>query len=242
MKITFKGSSSGLIRASFKDGADNKCSLSESSAIDQPTIYLGVDDADPQIMNADALRLRLPASGANGWTSYYIPKEVSLTTKMRLTQEMVRELLGPLTYFAEHGKLMPEHASDELVVKTLVKNLPYHDAYDLAIYKLSLKYELSLNAVKGIDYGCLDFDDEIKKVIANEIFPFKEVPTSNLVYLARHLQHFRTIGMSNLTRELILQAVKDHVIDVIDFDYMAGECMEEIHYFNTAVQAIENGI
>lgn len=83
----------------FPDLYDNPCSIQESSLIDTPAIWLGVTDAKPQIMAKDT-----PAGGV-GWVPYEIPDNVSLKTRMHLTQEQVKELLPILHHFADTGEL-----------------------------------------------------------------------------------------------------------------------------------------
>jgi hypothetical protein len=41
----------------------------------------------------------------NGWTEFEIPKEVLLSTRMHLTQDMVKKLLPSLQKFAKTGDL-----------------------------------------------------------------------------------------------------------------------------------------
>lgn len=103
--MEIKKTQRGFDYTEFKDRYGAKCSLQKSSSALKDCIWLGVDDADPQIMNSDAVRLGLPSDGVTGWTSFNIPSEVSLTTRMHLTQEMVAELLPVLQKFAETGDL-----------------------------------------------------------------------------------------------------------------------------------------
>lgn len=93
----------------FSDRYGNKCSIQKSSLATEDAIWFGVDDADPQIMSSDAIRLGLRErtfdENDNGWVKFEIPKEVLLSTRMHLTQEMVIELLPLLKKFAETGEL-----------------------------------------------------------------------------------------------------------------------------------------
>lgn len=95
----------GFEIAEFKDRYDTKCSLQESSLATEAAIWLGVDDADPQIMATDAIKLGIPTCRTTGWVPYPIPKEVLLSTRMHLTQDDVLNLLPALIYFVEHGHL-----------------------------------------------------------------------------------------------------------------------------------------
>lgn len=56
-------------------------------------VWLGVADADPKIMASDAEKLGIKTDATSGWIEYEIPKEVLLSTRMYLTQEMVKDLL-----------------------------------------------------------------------------------------------------------------------------------------------------
>lgn len=95
----------GFAHASFEDRYGAKCSIQKSSLATEDAIWFGINDADPQIMCSDAKRLGLPEKGHNGWQKYDIPKEVSLNTRMHLTQDQVRELIPVLAHFAETGEL-----------------------------------------------------------------------------------------------------------------------------------------
>lgn len=89
----------------FTDRYGNKCSLQKSSLAEEDAIWFGIDDPEPQIMAVDARKLGIPTDEKYGWISFDIPKEVFLSTRMHLTQEMVRALLPTLQRFAETGEL-----------------------------------------------------------------------------------------------------------------------------------------
>lgn len=103
----------GFSIATFIDRYDAKCSIQKSSLATENAIWLGVDDAEPRIMARDAFALGRvdilkPMSDPermNGWVSYPLPDGVRMTTRMHLTQEMVRDLLPLLIRFAETGDL-----------------------------------------------------------------------------------------------------------------------------------------
>ena len=76
----------------FEDRSGVKCSIQDSSLATEPAIWLGVDDPDPKIL--------VPSQG---WQSYPIPPEVSIKTRMHLTQTMVKQLLPLLKRFAQTG-------------------------------------------------------------------------------------------------------------------------------------------
>lgn len=95
----------GFAISEFTDRYGQKCSLQKSSLATEDAIWFGVDDANPKIMVSDAKRLGIPTDENNGWVKFEIPKEVLLSTRMHLTQEMVQQLLPTLQKFAETGEL-----------------------------------------------------------------------------------------------------------------------------------------
>lgn len=95
----------GFKLGEFTDRYGVKCSIQESSLATEAAIWFGVDDVDPQIMASDAKKLGIPTKETTGWVKYNVPDEVLFNDRMHLTQEMVRELLPTLEYFAKHGCL-----------------------------------------------------------------------------------------------------------------------------------------
>lgn len=97
----------------FLDKYGAKCSIQKSSAAMYDAIWLGIDNADPKIMVSDAIKMGIHGAAdrvgeeRNGWMTYIIPDEVSLNTRMHLTQEMVQAMLPTLQAFAETGDLLP---------------------------------------------------------------------------------------------------------------------------------------
>lgn len=104
-----KHTSRGLKYYEFKDNNGGICSLQESSSVMEPKIWLGIDEANPQIMSSTAIKLGLRErtfdERDNGWVEYKIPDYVQLTTRMHLTREQVKELLPILTKFVEKGAI-----------------------------------------------------------------------------------------------------------------------------------------
>lgn len=92
-KIKIKKTKRGFSIGQFADRYDNQCSIQKSSIATEDCIWLGIDDAKPEIMSS------------NGWVKFEIPKEVSLNTRMHLTRKQVKELLPILQNFAETGEL-----------------------------------------------------------------------------------------------------------------------------------------
>jgi len=93
----------------FIDRYGHECSIQKSSLATEDCIWLGIDDAEPQIRSSDAIRMGLRQrtfdENDNGWVNFKIPKEVSLNTRMHLTRKQVKELLPLLQKFVETGKL-----------------------------------------------------------------------------------------------------------------------------------------
>lgn len=94
MQFKFGRTSRGFPYVHFKDFYDKKCSLQKSSLASEQAIWFGIDDPEPEIM--------IPGQR---WQPLQIPENVSLNTRMHLTQEQVQVLLPILTHFAEYGEL-----------------------------------------------------------------------------------------------------------------------------------------
>jgi hypothetical protein len=99
MPIEITETQRGFAVAEFTDEYGHKCSIQKSSLVEPQCIWLGVDDPNPQILARDT------PQGGNGWVPFHIPKEVSLTTRMHLSQEQVAALLPLLQRFVETGEL-----------------------------------------------------------------------------------------------------------------------------------------
>jgi len=97
MKITKTNRGFNII--TFKDRYDADCSLQKSSIATEDCIWLGIDDAKPQILASKT------KEGGTGWVSYHIPSDVLLTTRMHLTQKQVKKLLPHLIKFVETGNI-----------------------------------------------------------------------------------------------------------------------------------------
>lgn len=95
----------GFERIEFLDRFQAKCNIQESSLATEAAIWFGVQDADPQIMWADAAAAGVKTDAKCGWVPYPIPKEVLLTTRMHLTQDQVADLMPILQHFVDTGSL-----------------------------------------------------------------------------------------------------------------------------------------
>lgn len=89
----------GFSMVHFKDRYDHVCSLQKSSIATEPCLWLGPEDADPEIMAKDT------PEGGSGWKKFEIPEEVSLYTRMHLTQKQVLRLLPNLIKFVLTGNI-----------------------------------------------------------------------------------------------------------------------------------------
>ncbi len=87
----------GFSLVEFTDHYDNPCSLQMSSLAETEAIWLGVEDANPQIMASKV------QEGGTGWVKYPLHADVLLNTRMHLTREQVAELLPHLQRFVNTG-------------------------------------------------------------------------------------------------------------------------------------------
>ena len=108
-KIEFSKTQRGFKNGKFEDYYGAPCSIQKSSLATKDAIWLGIDNANPQIMSSDAIRMGLKqrtfTEADNGWTPFEIPKEVMLNTRMHLTQKQVKALLPVLQKFVETGDI-----------------------------------------------------------------------------------------------------------------------------------------
>lgn len=105
IELTVATTLRGFDVCDFEDLSGQKCSLQESSIGTETAVWFGVDDANPMILAVNARKLGIPTNEHTGWVPYSLPKEVFLSTRMHLTQDMVRQLLPTLQKFAETGEL-----------------------------------------------------------------------------------------------------------------------------------------
>ena len=111
--LTIEKTQRGFALAKFVDRYDIKCSIQDSSIATEACLWLGVDDPQPQITARDAVAigredLLKPVGDPerlNGWVSYPLPAQVSLSTRMHLTVEQVKALLPVLQTFVETGSI-----------------------------------------------------------------------------------------------------------------------------------------
>lgn len=96
----------GFALVKFTDLYGAQCSLQKSSLASDDAIWLGVDDADPQILASKAAAHGVTTTQQTGWVPYPVPEGVLLTTRMHLTREQVSELLPILQSFVDTGELV----------------------------------------------------------------------------------------------------------------------------------------
>lgn len=97
----------GFIKLLFKDSYDNLCSLQESSNAEDDFIWLGIENAEPLIMEQDAVKLGLISKDKPtvGWVDYPIPEEVLLHTRMHLSKKQATILGLKLFHFGTSGDI-----------------------------------------------------------------------------------------------------------------------------------------
>ena len=89
----------GFTLYKFTDRYGAECSVQKSSLATEECIWLGVDDAKPQIMASKTKR------GGTGWVPFYVPEDVLLTTRMHLSQKQVKQLIPILQDFVKTGEI-----------------------------------------------------------------------------------------------------------------------------------------
>ena len=87
----------GFLRADFKDGNGEDCSIQESSACciegEDEGFYLWLGVNEPRVQTGPP------------WEAVPLPKNVLIGGRMHLRQSHVKELLPMLKHFARHGEL-----------------------------------------------------------------------------------------------------------------------------------------
>lgn len=89
----------------FVDKYGKSCALQKSSLATDDCIWLGIDNADPQIMASQAIDYGIETKKTTGWVTYPVPDEVHMTTRMHLNREQVAELLPILQKFVDTGDI-----------------------------------------------------------------------------------------------------------------------------------------
>ena len=78
----------------FRDVQNKECSIQDSSSV-EPMIWIGVDNPTP----------RYDSSTGKGGANFPLPEGVTVSGRMELNKEMVKQLLPHLIHFSENGEL-----------------------------------------------------------------------------------------------------------------------------------------
>ena len=105
MQLTPNVTDRGFALVEFSDLYGVRCSLQLSSLCAPEAIWIGVDDANPQIMASQAAAYGVVTQETVGWVPYPVPEQVSLTTRMHLSREQLAVLLPVLQRFVATGKV-----------------------------------------------------------------------------------------------------------------------------------------
>jgi len=89
-KLTRGRTGRGFRMWSFKDAYGAACSITKSSLATDDAIWLGIDDANPQVLASQASRLGVQTTETTGWVPYPVPEDVLLNTHMHLTRKQVK--------------------------------------------------------------------------------------------------------------------------------------------------------
>ena len=104
-KIKFSKTQRGFRTGTFVDRYGEQCSIQKSSLATEDAIWLGIDDANPQIMCSQAHEVGLKPTADCGWMKYPVPHQVMMSTRMHLTKKEVKMLLPILQKFVETGEI-----------------------------------------------------------------------------------------------------------------------------------------
>jgi hypothetical protein len=105
LDFTASETSRGFSKIKFHDVNGDACSIQASSSAMIEAIWLGIEDANPQILASKARALGVQTAETTGWVPYPIPDDVLMTTRMHLTRDQVKSLLPVLQAFVESGEL-----------------------------------------------------------------------------------------------------------------------------------------
>ncbi|MEK4355176.1 hypothetical protein MKX41_30775 [Paenibacillus sp. FSL R5-0475] len=89
----------GFAIIEFEDLYGDKCSIQKSSLATEDAIWIGVSDANPQIMASQT------PQGGTGWVPYAIPEGVLLSTRMHINQDQAKEIIEVLQRFVDTGDI-----------------------------------------------------------------------------------------------------------------------------------------
>lgn len=120
MQLTTRRNDRGFVIAEFTDRSDVACNMQESSLATEAAIWFGCRDPDPKHM--------VPGQG---WLPVQLPANTLCNSRMHLTQDMVRQLLPALQYFADHGSLpLPDDAADTPTFAGLTSVISFIEGFE----------------------------------------------------------------------------------------------------------------
>lgn len=95
----------GFSRIEFYDDYGAECSLQQSSNGERNCLWLGVDDAKPQVLAQEAHLAGVKTNETTGWVPFPIPDQVFLSTRMHLNERQVKALIATLQGWLDTGEL-----------------------------------------------------------------------------------------------------------------------------------------
>lgn len=105
MKIKKSKTNRGFSLREFEDSYGYKCYVQKSSSAERDCIWLGIRDANPQVLASHAHEYGIKTDETTGWIPYPIPDEVLIHTQMHLTQKQAKALIRILQKFVDTGEL-----------------------------------------------------------------------------------------------------------------------------------------
>ena len=103
--ITKETTSRGFAIGKFADLYGAECSIQKSSLANDDAIWLGVDNANPQLLASEAEAHGIVTAKTTGWIPYPISEDVLLTTRMHLSRDQAAELIPILQKFVDTGDI-----------------------------------------------------------------------------------------------------------------------------------------
>ncbi len=95
--------SHGFEIVKFKEANGEECSIQQSSAAEDDFIWLGIVDANPQVLASQAHKFGVQTSETTGWVKYPVPEDVLMSTRMHLNRVQVENLISVLTCWLNSG-------------------------------------------------------------------------------------------------------------------------------------------
>lgn len=95
--------SRGFEIVNFKETNGEECSIQQSSSAEDDLIWLGIVDANPQVLASKAHLYGVYTLQTEGWVKYPVPEGVLMTTRMHLNKVQVQNLIAVLTCWLNSG-------------------------------------------------------------------------------------------------------------------------------------------